>query len=143
MASPQQVKDYLASWLQLGKQVRVGIQQNPLQVDHVVQGDRYSPEFEAFWQYIQGPKSGDCHLEGTDFTVAELLTDHWEITDCARCQMPISLPSTGIASPMCPCHDLPSWPNDELPRPRTPVDSTGHLRSIHQRLTQIGSASTD
>lgn len=139
MASPQQVKDYLAAWLQLGKPIRVGLQQEPRSVHQVVQGDRYSPEFESLWQYVQGPESGDCCLDGVVPTVAELLTDQWEITDCARCQMPMSLPVAGIASPECPCHDLSNWPNTELPQPRTPVDSDKHLRSIYQRLTHASS----
>lgn len=139
MASPQQVKDYLASWLQLGKPIRVGLQQEPYSVQQVVQGDRYSSEFEALWQYVQGPESGECSLDGVVPTVADLLTDQWEITDCSRCQMPVSLPVAGIASPECPCHDLSNWPNTELPQPRTPVDSGQHLRSIYQRLTHTAS----
>lgn len=137
MASQQQVKEYLASWLQLGKPIRVGLQQTPRSVQKVVQGDHYSSEFEALWQYVQEPESGDCHLDGLDPTVADLLTTEWEITDCARCQMPVTIPNAGVASLICPCHDLPTWPNDELPRPRTPVDSTGHLQSIFQRLTRV------
>lgn len=139
MASPQQVKDYLASWLQLGKPIRVGLQQEPYSVQRVVQGDRYSPEFEALWQYVQGPESGDCSLDGVVPTVAELLTDQWEIIDCSRCQMPVSLPVAGIASSECPCHDLSNWPNTDLPQPRSPVDSGKHLRSIYQRLTLTSS----
>jgi len=139
MASPQQVKDYLASWLQLGKSIRVGLQQEPHFIQQVVQGERYSSEFESLWQYIQSAESGECCLDGVEPTVAELLTDQWDITDCSRCQMPLSLPIAGIASPECPCHDLPNWPNNELPQPRTPVDSTGHLQSIYQRLTHTAS----
>lgn len=143
MASSQQVKEYLASWLQLGKQVCVGIQQEPVHIDHVVQGDRYSPEFEELWQYIQGRESKNCYLEGLDPSISELLSDSWEITDCARCQMPVSLPSAGIASPLCPCHDIPSWPNDELPRPRPPIDSSHRLQSICDRLTSTAAAPED
>ncbi|NJM65800.1 MAG: hypothetical protein HC851_09140 [Acaryochloris sp. RU_4_1] len=135
MASPQQVKEYLACWLQLGKPIRVGLQQEPRQVERVIQGDQYSPEFEALWRYIRSPESGDCYLEGMDPTIAELLSDRWEILECARCQMPTYLPSAGIASPLCPCHDLGNWPNNELPQPRAPVDSAGRLWSIHERLT--------
>lgn len=139
MASQQQVKDYLASWLQLGKQIRVGIQQTPQSIQRVVQGDRYSTEFENLWQFIQGPESGDCHLDGLAPSIAELLTEQWEIADCSRCQMPVSLPIAGVTSPICPCHNLSNWPNEELPRPRTPIDSSGHLRSIYQRLTHASS----
>jgi hypothetical protein len=135
MASPQQVKEYLACWLQLGKSIRVGVQQEPRQIQHVLQGDQYSPEFEALWGYICSPEAGDCYLEGMAPTIAELLSDHWDIQECARCQMPTYLPSAGIASPLCPCHDLRNWPNNELPQPRAPIDSTGRLWSIHERLT--------
>ncbi|QUY44722.1 hypothetical protein [Acaryochloris marina] len=139
MASQQQVKDYLASWLQLGKPIRVGLQQEPHSISRVVLGEHYSPEFESLWRYIQSTESGECCLDGVVPTVEDLLTDQWEITDCSRCQMPVSLPVAGIASPECPCHDLSNWPNNELPQPRTPVDSAGHLRSIYHRLTHTSS----
>ncbi len=136
MAKEKQVKQYVAHWLQLGKALMVNGGQTTFKPKVVISGNQYSQEFETCWQAICAPDSGDCYLEGSDLTVAQLLTQQWDITDCGRCSMPVPLPTAGIASVDCPCHDLPSWPNDELPHPRSPVSSSDYLKGIRQRLTQ-------
>jgi hypothetical protein len=135
MADKIQVKQYLAYWMQLGKRLVLQGGQHIVSPEVIVAGDQYSSEFEAYWQQACSPGAGDCYLEGTDFTIAQLLTEQWDIIDCGRCTMPFPLPSAGVTSPECPCHDLPSWPNNELPHPRLPVSSTPHLQNIRQRLT--------
>lgn len=134
MASQTQVKQYLAYWFLAGKRVRVNNGQAVRQPESVIQRDRFSSEFEACWQEILSPKSGQCYLEGTDQTVEELLSDNWDLEPCARCQMPIPLKNSGLKTGACPCIDLENWPNDDLPRPHLPVNNQRHLSNISQRL---------
>lgn len=134
MASQQQVRTYLTYWFQLGKKVLLRNGQEVLLPQPVLQGDRYSDAFEECWQRILEPSSGECYLEGTHQTIGELLTDYWEIVGCARCSMPFPMPNRGLPSPACPCSDLPWWPNNELPAPRSPVDSKAHLQALRDRL---------
>ncbi len=139
MASEQQVKRYLSYWFQLGKKVVIRNGEATLRPQLVFAGDRYSDEFESIWQRILSPDSGDCHLEGTPQTIADLLTPRWSLEPCARCDMPVPLINMGIQPELCPCNDLPTWPNTELPPPREPVDSTDRLRAIRDRLSQTQS----
>jgi hypothetical protein len=134
MASPDQVKQYLAYWFQLGKKVVVPNSRETLLPQPVLQGDRYSPEFEACWQRLSGPRNQDSYLEGTDQTIGELLTSAWDVNACARCDMPIPVLSLGARSPACPCEDLPSWPNTDLPQPRSPISTSAQLSNIRDRL---------
>lgn len=132
MASEQKVKQYLAYWFQLGKKVLTPNGQTILP-QPVIQGDRYSQEFEDCWRHILAA-SGDSHLEGTEQSIAQLLTPAWELADCARCSMPVPVRSVGIASLFCPCNDLATWPNTEIPAPRSPVNSQAQLTDIRDRL---------
>ncbi len=134
MASEEQVKQHLAYWFQLGKKVLLRNGQEALLPQPVVEGNRYSWAFEDCWQRIISPDSGNCYLEGTTQDIKELLTSAWEITPCARCCMPVPIVSTGIQPIPCTCNDLPDWPNLELPKPRSPVDSLAHIKRICQRL---------
>ncbi len=134
MASEQQVKRYLAYWFQLGKRVLIRNGELALQPQQVIAGDRYTEEFENIWQQILSPDSGDCYLEGTDETIAELLTPEWVVEPCARCDMPIPVRNVGMPPASCPCFDLYSWPNKDLPAPREPISSQQHLSGIRDRL---------
>ncbi len=100
----------------------------------VIQGNRYSAEFEACWQQIVAPDAGDCYLEGTSKTIRELLTPAWELNPCSRCSMPIPVHSIGLPPTECPCFDLPNWPDTETPQPRSPIDTQAHLGQIRDRL---------
>lgn len=139
MASEQQVKRYLAYWFQLGKQVVIRNGQRILQPKQVIAGDRYSQDFEDIWQLILSPDSGDCYLEGTEQTVAELLTPDWDVESCARCEMPIPIKTVGMPPDCCPCFTLPSWPNLDVPAPREPVCSQERLSLIRSRLNRLQS----
>lgn len=134
MATKQEVKRYLAYWFQLGKKVVTSNGQASFSPQPVLQGDRYSDEFEACWQKILSPESSDCYLEGTDETIAELLTPAWELAPCSRCSMPIAMRNVGMPALLCPCSDLPTWPNTELPAPRNPVSTQEQLLIIRDRL---------
>lgn len=134
MASKDQVKQYIAYWLQLGKKVVIRNGDRSLLPEKIIVGDRYSEEFEACWQQILSPDSGDCYIEGTDETIAELLNSQWEIISCSRCVMPIPLRTQGMPPNCCPCFDLSTWPNPELPHPRSPVCNQAHLSSIRHRI---------
>lgn len=134
MASPDQVKQYLAYWFQLGKPLVINNGQETLLPEPVVQGDRYSSEFEACWQRIVDLNGENCYLDGTVQTINELLSSSWDILPCARCDMPVPMLCFGFKDTPCPCFDLPSWPNTALPRPRSPVDSRTQLNQIRDRL---------
>lgn len=136
MASEQQVKRYLAYWFQLGKKVVIHNGDSAVLPQPVIAGDRYSDEFEKTWQLILSLESGDCYLDGTHQTIAELLTPKWEIEPCVRCEMPVPLIKIGLPPELCPCNDLPTWPNTEIPAPREPISNHTKLRAIRDRLNQ-------
>jgi hypothetical protein len=134
MASLAEVKEYLAHWFQLGKKVYVEKGDIELLPQHIFDNMDYSAEFERCWELILADRSGDCYLEGTSQTIAELLTPSWDLVDCARCNMPIPLPVAGIPAESCACEDLPSWPNHDLPSPISPGSIRSKLIDMQNRL---------
>ncbi|MBW4469579.1 MAG: hypothetical protein KME45_04155 [Stenomitos rutilans HA7619-LM2] len=134
MASEQHVRQYLAYWFQLGKRLAIRGGEEFLQPRPVIQGDRYSQSFESCWQQIRSGEAGDCYLEGTDQTIAELLSPAWEVNPCSRCEMPVPVKVQGVATLECPCIDLPGWPNTELPQPRQPISSQVVIGQVRDRL---------
>lgn len=121
MASLTEVKHYLACWFQLGKEVVLsdpaGVRR--IKPERILSTQQLSSEFEDCWQTIYSSAS-HCSLEGTDESIADLLTDRWEMTQCARCQLYIALPVRGLATEWtpCPCANLSHWPNFETLPPR-------------------------
>lgn len=136
MASQYQVQQYLAYWFQLGKRVVIQHSHEALQPQPVIQGDRYSSDFEACWKRIIDPRTGDCYLEGTDQTIRELLSGAWEILPCGRCSMPVPMAAQGLPALSCPCSDLPGWPNTDIPQPRSPISTEHQLIQIRERLAK-------
>jgi hypothetical protein len=134
MASPDQVKQYLAYWFQLGKQLIIDNGQDVILPQPVMQGDQYSPEFEVCWQRVLTHNGRNCYLEGTAETLEQLLSPAWDMSPCARCSMPVPMLSLGSREPSCPCSDMPFWPNNELPQPRSPIDTHVQLDRIRDRL---------
>jgi hypothetical protein len=133
MVAETDLKMFVACWMQLGK----GICQSDgkiIHLDKVVQGEAYSNAFESLWQRIFHGNGQPHYLEGTTVALNTLSDEDWEILQCARCNMPIVMPTAGVASCICPCHDLAGWPNLELPPPRPPVKSAAYLGQISQRL---------
>lgn len=133
MASQDQVKRYLAYWLQLGKSLV--LDRDEVVSPEPITGDRYSPEFESCWQRILATGGRNCYLEGTLQTISDLLSPTWDIADCARCSMPVPMMQLGVQPNVCPCFDLPTWPNTDLPAPRMPVDTNDRLEKIRKRLS--------
>ncbi|MEG3848267.1 hypothetical protein QT971_12480 [Microcoleus sp. herbarium19] len=138
MASDTEVRKYIAYWFQLGKKVLIRNGSEALLPKSVIAGDRYSREFEECWEKIISPDSGDCYLQGTDETIAQLLTPAWEISPCARCAMPVVFHQNAMPPESCPCNDLPNWPNTEMPQPRSPVSTKSQLSGIRDRLLRTG-----
>jgi hypothetical protein len=134
MATKQDVKKYLAYWFQLGKKVIANNGKKIIFPKTVLQGDRYSQEFEDCWQQILSQDTSDCHLEGTHETISELLTPAWEMSPCSRCEMPVPIRGMGMPPLLCPCNDLLTWPNNELPSPRSPISNQEQLKVIRERL---------
>lgn len=136
MALEAEVKKYIACWMQLGKKVWTKSGQSFCITHKVLQQNDYSPEFDECWYQMTALDSGDCYLDGTSITIHALLSPSWEIWDCPRCEMPISMPIAEQPPLSCPCHDLPSWPNTELPLPRAPIDSQNRLLMLQRKLDQ-------
>jgi hypothetical protein len=139
MASLPQVKQYLAHWFQLGKRVYLRNGDLALLPSKVFHGINYTTEFELCWELILSPHSGDCYLEGTSQTIADLLSPSWEIVGCSRCQMPVPMRVAGIPIGSCPCDNLPNWPNNELPSPISPQQVESKLIDIKDRLVRVAS----
>ncbi len=140
MASEQQVKHYLAYWFLLGKKVWLPQTQDTIRPMLVFEGEGYSAEFEQSWQQIIAPQNQDAYLEGTDQTIQDLLSAKWEIINCAKCQMPIPVVTLGVQSTNCPCADLDLWPNRELPKPKSPINTQKQILRIRERLNQLPEA---
>jgi len=140
MADVQSVKDYIAQWLQLGKQILVGNQ--PVTQLTIRQRDGYTPEFESFWHWLSSEAiAPQAYLSGTEQTIAQLLSERWEILPCPRCHTLTPAPSfnTGYCPP-CPCVDLPHLPNLDLVMPHPPVNSQAQLTRLSDRLRSQSSA---
>jgi hypothetical protein len=133
MAAEIEVKEYLAHWFQLGKGVVIPKQSQILCPEPIFEGHHFSSIFEKYWQQIL-QSNEDCYLEGTEQTIKELLTPGWEMLACARCTLPIPVSRIVTPSCLCPCADLPLWPNSDLPLPRLPVIEHQHLDSLRSRL---------
>jgi hypothetical protein len=137
MAMEAEVKQYLAYWFQLGKRVILQNGRKSLLPQPIYNGQNYSSEFESCWKQINDPQNGDCYLENTEQTIQELLSSAWEFLPCARCEMPIPLSVASQPSLVCPCNDLTTWPNTQLPKPRSPIDSQERLQQIRHRLGKL------
>jgi len=135
MASEQQVKQYLGYWFQLGKKIILS-KGGVIATQNVVQGDRYSQDFEKIWQQILDNQT-QAYLEGTASTIEELLSPQWVIMPCARCELPVPMIDLGFKDDNCPCADLDNWPNNQLPSPRIPMGTQQRLDEIRQRLQKI------
>ena len=135
MAEATQVKKYLAYWFQLGKKIKISSQNRSLLPKKILNGYVYSSEFEELWALVtQDLHPEDCYLEGTNQTIGQLLSSEWEITDCARCGMPVPIIQLGMQNNSCVCDDLENWPNNELPNPRSPVNNQQKLIRIRESL---------
>lgn len=133
MVSEDRVKQYIALWMQLGKPVVCDRNNQQLGTPHVIRGESYSPEFEQLWKTIcQSPNH--YHLAATPCTIGDLLAGHWDLLPCARCTLLQPVNESVIAAGPCPCQDLASWPDDNLPLPRQPVGSQDYLYKIQLRL---------
>ncbi len=142
MASKTEVKKYLAYWFQLGKKVFINNGAASLQPRIVIDGESYSDDFEQCWQKVLSPESGECYLEGTQQTVDQLLSPEWDMIPCSRCDMPVPLKNVGMPPLLCPCNDVSTWPNTELPTPREPVKSQAQLSKILDNLLLNQSSKT-
>lgn len=137
MATQEQVKEYLACWFQLGKGIEVAEDNRIVRFKSILHGDRYSREFENYWQKILRADGKGFSLEGTHQGIDELFSSHWEMHSCCRCQLPIPVRELGNQCLMCPCADLQGWPNLDLPKPRSPVDNHSHLGKICARILEL------
>ncbi|MBX2866150.1 MAG: hypothetical protein KTR27_21570 [Leptolyngbyaceae cyanobacterium MAG.088] len=136
MASQHEVQIYLAYWFQLGKPVHISnglMTQRPVPV---LEGAQLSRAFKDCWKKIIAVGGRDCYLDGASETIEQLLSPQWEITDCARCSIPTAMPSVMPVAKACPCGDIDSWPNDELPAPHMPINNKKHFSRLKTRLNE-------
>ena len=133
MATSQEIKSFIAKWLQLGKSVEHVDGVHRFKPSRILGYQGYSQEFEDWWQNFENDAQ-HWTLSGTDQPLSALYSPHWEITHCARCEMPVPLQVAGVNDFACPCSDLPTWPNTELPHPHTPSESASKLRQIRLKL---------
>jgi hypothetical protein len=137
MMAPQQlIRNYLAYWFHLGKSVIIRNGEMVCRPVPVMRGSAYSPEFEQCWAEIMVTEGRNCYLAGTTETLDQLMSNAWEIVECARCQMPVPIPTVAHATHLCPCNDLPLWPNAEIPSPHLPIDNQVHLSRLRSSLDQ-------
>jgi len=136
MAEADKVKKYIAYWFQLGKKIVIPSQNTAILPSRILNGHGYSHEFEECWQLVTNHNTGDCYLEGTSQTIKELLSSKWEISECARCSMPVPMVDLGVQSSCCVCNDMENWPNNQLPPPRQPVNNQENLKRISQSIQQ-------
>lgn len=135
MAAKETVKAYLAHWMQLGKKLVIQGADLPIVIAKVIDGELYSQEFEQLWDQISSAGAKPAHLEHTDQTISELLSPHWEMIDCARCELLIPCVTSGPRQiEDCPCNNLSSWPNLTTIAPRIPIITARHLTGISDRL---------
>ena len=134
MATEKQVKEYLAYWFQLGKKILLFNTKVAILPQPVIERGKYSAAFEKCWARILAAQGHDYYLEGTEQTIAELFSSKWVMTSCPKCTMPVPIIDMGVSCHVCPCYDLPDWPNNNLPLPRSPVNSQDRLKRIQQRL---------
>jgi hypothetical protein len=137
MATQEQVREFLAHWFQLGKPVVLAEDRGECLPAPIYHKGTYSQSFEDCWHQIMVTSGQGCYLQGTSQSIATMLTPGWDITTCARCAMPVALPTLGTMTLPCPCNDLHSWPNLDVPTPRTAVVEEHHLSNIQERLEQI------
>jgi hypothetical protein len=137
MATQEQVRNFLAYWFQLGKPIVLAGNQGECLPAPVFYRGGYSQSFEDCWQQIMATEGNDCYLQGTTQSIAMMLSSGWEVTTCARCDMPVALPTLGIMTLPCPCDDLYFWPNNDVPVPRVAVDDDYHLSDIQRRLNRV------
>ena len=133
MATSTEIKGFLARWLQLGKAVEPVGDGQPFKPHRVLSLHGYSQEFEQWWNEFEA-NSHQWSLSGSSQPLSELFRPEWEISSCARCDMPIPLLVAGLNGTDCPCSDLSTWPNLELPQPHTPRETENKLKQIHLKL---------
>ena len=134
MASQQDVQHYLAYWFQLGKPVHISNGRSTQRPVPVLEGDQFSRAFKDCWKTILSVGGRDCYLDGTQETIEELLSPQWEITDCARCSIPVAMQTVMPVAQLCACGDIDTWPNDELPAPHLPINNNTHFNKLTARL---------
>lgn len=139
MASQKDVQHYLAYWFQLGKSVHISNGRITQRPSPVLEGNQFSRAFQDCWQSIMAVDGRDCYLDGTQETIEQLLSPQWEITDCARCSIPTAMQTVMPVAQLCPCGDIDTWPNNELPAPHMPINNAKHFKKLKIRLNDYRS----
>jgi hypothetical protein len=98
---------------------------------------QFSLDFEICWAEILSQPQR-YYLEGTEESVADLLSGKWDIINCARCTMLIPITNQGVVSlGPCPCADLSGWPNFETLPPRLQSEEDVNVARLNQILERL------
>jgi hypothetical protein len=137
MASRTLVKNYVAQWMQMGKGVSLSNYEEEIHIYKILQGEKYSPLFNELWEQISTTKAEEAHLSGTDQSIGDLLSNHWEIIACARCDLLVPSLDLGARVPVsCPCDGIPNHPNLDSVAPHNPVTLIDQISNLKDRLAQ-------
>lgn len=96
---------YVAYYLSRGKNV-LSLMSGPLAFEgKVYDYQGYHEDFQYFWQQIQQRRDfRELYLEADSYCFGNFLEGSCTVSECARCQMPIPMPSDPAWSiPSCPC----------------------------------------
>ncbi|MGK7901431.1 MAG: PAS domain S-box protein [Hormoscilla sp.] len=96
---------YVAYYLSRGKTV-LSLMSGPLAFEgKVYDYQGYHEDFQYFWQQLQQRRDfRELYLEGDSYCFGNFLEGSCTVSECARCQIPIPMPSDPAWSlPSCPC----------------------------------------
>lgn len=138
VATPSEVKAYLACWLQMGKTLEVDLPQfsRSIRLSRVLSLDGLSSEFEQMWQLVLRYPNR-CNISGTEESIGDLLSESWEIDSCVRCGLHVPMPvRVNCDRGACPCNDIPAWPNNETVPPRLAAGMVNPTVATLERVSQ-------
>lgn len=86
MANKNEVKQYLAYWMQLGR--KLILSDRVVSLDQVIAGDHYTTRFEEIWQEGEARPEA-ASLEGANISLEQLFSANYELLSCPRCDLPL------------------------------------------------------
>jgi signal transduction histidine kinase len=102
MADLKALKSYVAYYVSRGKSIRSPFQGDLSFQGIVYQHTGYHPQFQQFWESLQQQRDFDeLSIVGDRLSFQQLLQQDWDISPCARCDLPIPTPSVAA-------YDVPS-----------------------------------
>jgi hypothetical protein len=110
MATKEEIKRYIAQWMDLGNKVSTPV--GNLFVSKVYDHKTYSEEFNKLWLYLWNRKER-CRMEYTSQTIEEL-ERRWFLSRCGECKMEVMLITCPSINARNTIPDLGQCPGSEL-----------------------------